>query len=63
MEIAGGFLKEQVIAREASKIIEEAKESVVVHRNPSFDRNVYLKDNLTLYNDIKKEGGCEEGSE
>lgn len=56
--IAEGFIKQNIMAREEPKLREEIKESVSVKKNPEFNRETYLKENLDLYKAIQKEGGC-----
>lgn len=56
--VAQGQLKQKIVERETEKIVDEIKESVVVHRNPDFNRDEYLKDGYELYQTIRQEGGC-----
>ena len=56
--VAQGVLKKEIYEKEAEKVIDEIKESVVVHRNPDFNRDQFLKDGFALFETIRKEGGC-----
>lgn len=56
--VAQGQLKQEVVEKETEKIVDEIKESVVVHRNPDFNRDEFLKDGFELFQTIRKEGGC-----
>lgn len=56
--IAEGILKQEIFIREDPRLREELKEGVVIKKNPKFDRDDYFKNKFSLYNTIRKEGGC-----
>lgn len=58
LKVAERFLKMEIVQREYPKIIEGIKESVQIKKNNEFDRDNFLKNDMKLYNDIRKTGGC-----
>lgn len=58
LKVAERFLKMEIVQREYPKIIEGIKESVQIKKNNDFDRDNFLKNDMKLYNDIRKTGGC-----
>lgn len=58
LKVAERFIKMEIVQREYPKIIEGIKESVQIKRNPDFDREKFLKNEMVLYNEIRKTGGC-----
>ncbi len=59
LKIAEAYVKNEIVRNEYPKIINEIKESVQVKKNASFDKEKYLKDDITLFKEAKKIGGCE----
>jgi len=58
LEVAQGFLKQEIVMREEPRLRDEIKEAVVINRNNDFNREQYLKTGVEFYNTILKEGGC-----
>ncbi len=59
MRIAFGRLKRQQIKRELDKLIDEMRETIVIKPNKEFDKKDFLKNKISLYQTLRKKGGCE----
>lgn len=58
LKVAERFLKMETLQREYQKTMNEIKESVQIKKNNEFDRDSFLKNDIKLYKDIRKTGGC-----
>lgn len=58
LKVAERFLKMEIVQREYPKILSDIKESVQIKKNADFDRDSFLKNDMKLYKDIRKTGGC-----
>ncbi|MCB1308407.1 MAG: hypothetical protein KDK30_09520 [Leptospiraceae bacterium] len=57
--IAEGELKKRYFFNETPNIINEIREKVQVQKNENFDLDEFLENGMQMYQDIKKEGGCD----
>lgn len=58
--IAEGFLRQEYMFREEDRLSRDITKSVRITKNKGFNRKEYLKKNFELYQEMKKNGGCEE---
>lgn len=58
LKIAEAYIKNEIVRNEYPKIINDMKESVQVKKNNHFDKDKYLKDDITLFKEAQKIGGC-----
>lgn len=56
------FLMAKLYRENAMKIQNDIKERVKIDLNKDFDKDEYLISGVALYNTIRKEGGCEAGT-
>ncbi len=61
LKIAEAYIKNEFISKEYPKILSEIKESIQVVKNNQFDKDKYLKNDITLYKEARKIGQCVEG--
>ncbi|GIX40317.1 MAG: hypothetical protein KatS3mg129_0050 [Leptospiraceae bacterium] len=59
LKIAEASLKQEILRQEYPKIINEIKESIQVKKNAQFDKDKYLKEDIKLFKEAQKIGGCE----
>ncbi|MCB1304485.1 MAG: hypothetical protein KDK37_09415 [Leptospiraceae bacterium] len=59
LEYAEATLKQDIMRQEYQKIQDDIKEQVTVKKNENFDRDAFLKNDITTYNEMRKTGGCD----
>ncbi len=58
LDYAGALLKREQQDKLYPEFVQEVKESVVIRRNNSFNKDDFLEKRVELYNTMRKEGGC-----
>ncbi len=60
LKIAEASIKQEIIRTEYPKLINDIKESVQVKKNDQFNKDYFLQNEIKLYKEAKKIGGCPE---
>jgi len=58
LKIAEASLMQEIVRMEYPKLINEIKESVQIKKNPQFDKDKYLKEEIKLFKEAQKIGKC-----